>query len=119
MGDLSEHFSRREFACKCKCGLDIVDYELIIILEDLSDHFDNKAVTVNSGCRCPEYNRLVGGRLRSQHRKCRAADITIKGIAPSHVYLYLSRTYPYKYGIGSYINFTHIDTRSGIARWNG
>ena len=35
-----------------------------------------KPVTVNSGYRCPQLNRLVGGKASSQHLKGEAADIT-------------------------------------------
>jgi len=119
VGDLSEHFSRSEFACKCGCGLDTVDYELIIVLEGVSKHFDNSPITVNSGCRCEEHNKSEGGWLRSKHLNCRAADIRVKGVSPDKVHAYLTIKYPNKYGIGKYDTFTHIDTRSGRGRWNG
>ena len=35
-----------------------------------------KPVTVNSGYRCPQLNRMVGGAASSQHLKGEAADIT-------------------------------------------
>jgi hypothetical protein len=35
MGDLSAHFSRSEFACKCGCGFDDVKPDLIEALEAL------------------------------------------------------------------------------------
>ena len=31
MGDLSEHFDRREFTCRCGCGADQVDPQLALI----------------------------------------------------------------------------------------
>ena len=34
-------------------------------------------ITVNSGYRCPELNRAVGGVATSQHLKGEAADITV------------------------------------------
>ena len=33
MGDLTEHFSRSEFACKCNCGADGISEELVSKLE--------------------------------------------------------------------------------------
>ena len=33
MGDLTENFSRREFACTCNCGADGIDMELVEALE--------------------------------------------------------------------------------------
>ena len=35
-----------------------------------------KPITVTSGYRCPELNRVVGGSMTSDHLKGRAADIT-------------------------------------------
>ena len=35
-----------------------------------------KAITVNSGYRSPELNRIVGGVARSQHLRGEAADLT-------------------------------------------
>ena len=34
-------------------------------------------IRVNSGYRCPELNRLVGGTPTSQHQRGEAADITV------------------------------------------
>ncbi len=38
-------------------------------------------ITVNSGYRCPELNRAVGGVATSQHLKGEAADITVGSTA--------------------------------------
>lgn len=115
----SEHFKRVEFACKCGCGFDTVDAELIEVLEDLRKHFD-AAVHIHSGCRCLAYNARVGGSKRSKHTEGRAADVTVSGITPEEVQDYLEKKYEWSYGIGRYSGFTHIDTRSGhLARWRG
>lgn len=116
MGNLSKHFSRSEFSCKCGCGFDTVDAELISILEDLRDHF-NRPVRVNSACRCNEHNNHVGGAKNSQHLIGRAADITVDDISPMGVYVYLSEKYTDKYGIGRYAGFTHLDSRTTRSRW--
>ncbi|MDT8311915.1 MAG: D-Ala-D-Ala carboxypeptidase family metallohydrolase [Methylophaga sp.] len=117
MGDLSKNFSRHEFACKCGCGFDTADIELVTVLQDVRDHF-NRAVTINSGCRCVEYNRQIGGAPDSQHTKCRAADIVVEDTPPRVVHFYLSEQYDGRFGLGRYDSFTHIDTRSGgAARW--
>lgn len=117
MGDLSVNFSRKEFACRCGCGFDTVDAQLIEALEGVRQHFD-APVTINSGCRCDAYNRKIGGAPNSQHRFGRAADIVVRGFAPSAVAGHLDKTYPDRYGVGRYATFTHIDTRSGPrSRW--
>lgn len=113
---LSEHFERSEFACKCGCGQDTVDYELVRILEAIHDKFQT-VVTVNSGNRCEKYNHKVGGKPNSQHLKGRAADITVRGKTPKEVQDAFEQMFPDSYGMGRYANFTHVDSRAGKARW--
>ena len=57
---LSKNFHRMEFACRCGCGLDTADYLLVIILQDVRNHFE-KPVHVLSGSRCQAHNQTVGG----------------------------------------------------------
>ena len=116
MGDISKHFSRYEFACKDHCGLDTVDTSTLVVLEQVRQHFD-KPIRITSACRCFDHNQAVGGSIDSQHTKCRAADIQIEETPPSEVYAFIDSLYPDQYGLGSYSNFTHIDTRSTKARW--
>jgi uncharacterized protein YcbK (DUF882 family) len=113
---LSEHFKRSEFACKCGCGFDTVDYELLVVLEDVRG-WACGITKILSGCRCNRHNETVGGSVDSQHKLSRAADIVIRTKTPKEVYEYLDERYPNKYGIGSYETFTHIDTRTNKARW--
>jgi uncharacterized protein YcbK (DUF882 family) len=118
MSDLSENFSRHEFACKCGCGFDTVDAELVMVVQGVRDYF-GAAVTINCGCRCPMHNAEVGGADHSQHMLGRAADIVVAGFSPEEVHDYLVNTYPNRFGVGSYRTFTHIDTRTnGPARWD-
>ena len=113
---LSYFFSREEFACKCGCGYDTVDAELLKVLEDIRKHF-NSPILISSATRCPEHNLNVGGSPTSQHLLGRAADIVVKNTPAKDVYIYLKNKYKGKYGIGSYSNFTHIDTRGSESRW--
>lgn len=118
MSLLSAHFQRSEFKCKCGCGFDAVDVELLDVLEYLREHF-NRPVVINSACRCQTHNRIVKGAPDSQHVKGKAADIRVQGIEPADVAEYLHQKYPDKYGIGCYPSFTHIDVRTNRARWKG
>jgi uncharacterized protein YcbK (DUF882 family) len=114
MGDLSKHFNRSEFACKCGCGYDTVDALLLEALEAIREHFA-VPVRVTSGCRCALHNQAVKGSPRSQHKKGRAADITLDGINPALVADYAEEL---GLSVGRYRTFTHVDTRSGPpARW--
>lgn len=118
MGDLSENFSRKEFACKCGCGFDTADIETLKILEDVRTFF-MAPVSISSACRCYEHNKNVGGASNSQHLRGRAVDITIRGVTPMAVAQYAEKLMPHSGGIGSYNTFTHIDTRTDKARWVG
>lgn len=111
MGDISVFFDRSEFECKCGCGLDTVDAELLSALEDLRTYFDSP-VTVVSGHRCEAHNRSVGGRPKSKHLMGRAADVTVLGVSPAAVYDYLCDRHPGKFGIILYPGFVHVDSRS-------
>ena len=114
MGDLSKSFSRYEFHCQCGCGFDTVDSELLMKLEEIREHFD-RAVTINSACRCRSHNSSVGGSDNSQHIIGRAADIVVEGTPPEVVAEFAEQIG--MGGIGRYNTFTHIDTRVGYARW--
>lgn len=116
MGDLSPHFDRAEFACKCGCGFDSVDMELVKVLEEVREQFE-RPITVNSGCRCKQHNEYVGGVVKSWHLYGKAADIVVWGVYPEYVADYLEDVYPDKYGIGRYRTFTHVDVRENRARW--
>lgn len=119
MGDLSPHFSRAEFACRDRCGLNSIDVETLAVLEDLRTYFE-KEVTISSAHRCIAHNKAVGGASNSQHLYARAADVKVKDTLPVQVYDYLNRRYPSKYGLGLYKTFVHVDTRTnGPARWKG
>lgn len=126
MAKISAHFSRHEFACKCGCGYDTADAELVQVLEWLRAHCNELrgnpvdapvTIVINSACRCPAHNEAEGGAKGSQHLRARAADIVVKGFTPHEVYDILNKQYPTQYGLGRYDTFTHIDTRQGPARW--
>lgn len=111
------YFTRDEFACKCGCGLDTIDYEVVSACHAIRVHFDRR-VTVTNGSRCSAYNKQIGGAFRSQHKKCRAADIVVDGVPASIVQDFADENLNIG-GLGRYDNFTHLDSRKGRARWNG
>jgi hypothetical protein len=61
MGDLSAHFSRAEFACKCGCGFDAVDVEMLRRSELLRDII-KAPITPNCGDRCVKHNDKLPSR---------------------------------------------------------
>ena len=114
---ISKHFRRDEFACKCGCGFNTVDVELLATLEAVREHF-GKPVIITSACRCPAHNERVGGASGSQHKLGRAADIIVKDVDPEDVAEGLG--VHCVGGVGEYSTFTHVDSRSDRkARWKG
>ena len=116
MGDLSEHFSRVEFECKCGiCGFDTVDAELIKLCEVVRVLNGNIALEVASGARCDAHNMQEGGGIRSKHLLGKAADLYVS--SPTLMYYTLCDMYPDKYGFGLYRWGVHVDVRAVMARW--
>ena len=74
MARLSKNFTSEEFACKCGCGYDTPNPELIRMLQDARDLY-GKPMHITSGCRCIKHNRNVGGAANSAHIPGMAADI--------------------------------------------
>lgn len=117
MGNLSDHFSVNEFACRCGCGFSSVSPKLIALLESIRSNF-NAPVNITSGCRCAAHNRAVGGVANSQHLQGTAADISVTGYSPAAVYRWINQTYPDTLGLGCYATFVHVDVRASPARWH-
>ena len=116
MGDLSEHFSRREFVCRCGCGTNKVQPRLVQVLQAIRDHFD-LPVIVQSGTRCRAHNTRVGGAKASQHLLGKAADIRIDGISPPEIARFAATLLAGSGGIKPYPTFCHVDVRAGY--WRG
>lgn len=74
MARLSKNFTSEEFACKCGCGYDTPNPELIRMLQIARDLY-GKPMTITSGCRCIKHNRNVGGAANSAHIQGKAVDI--------------------------------------------
>ena len=117
MGDLSEHFSKAELACRC-CGKLIIDTGLVEGLERLRS-LAGKPIKVHAGYRCAAHNQHVGGVTDSEHTRGMAADIDIPGLTLQQMYeLALQVPAFFGGGIGVYDGgFLHVDVRQHTARW--
>jgi len=104
-------------ACNCGCGQDTVDSVLVSMVENVREYFA-QPIKVTSGNRCIEYNEKIGGSKNSQHILSRACDIQVKNVSPNVVQNYCLQAFDGIGGIGRYDTFTHIDSRSDVARWD-
>lgn len=123
------NFSPSEFRCKCSgkhCDGEPPNPDRIRHLAWVLQRIRNRcgaALSVNSGYRCVEHNKAIGGARRSQHPQCTAADIHCRSMSASKVAdiaeeLAEQHAVPIG-GIGRYNTFTHIDIRHDKARWSG
>lgn len=117
MGDLSAHFSRKEFECRC-CGRLQLSQKLLDGLEALRE-LAGVPVVVNAGYRCPRHNREIGGVPGSEHIHGLAADIRLRGLSLQQMYEFALQVPQFAAGgIGAYDDdFLHVDVREHHARW--
>ena len=77
MGDLSKNFSRSEYICRCGCGFDAVDVELIKVMQELRDHYQSP-ITITGGNRCCFYNNItLGAALQAEIVKLQELQTTV------------------------------------------
>ena len=114
---LSPNFRVREFACRDGSDLVKIDTDLVELLERIRAAAGG-AVTISSGYRTASHNQKVGGARYSQHLLGTAADIVVSGAGPLLVGQMAEYYLGSRGGIGVYQTFTHVDTRSGKARWD-
>ena len=118
MGDLSDNFSREEFACGCGCGRGFNDgdisVDLILHLEAMRSK-TGRAIFITSGCRCPAYNLQVGGVPNSfhEHLPLEGSDIRVYPGAHEHAIHQAAHEEGVR-GIGMKDNvFAHVDWHDG------
>lgn len=121
---LTRNFELGEFACHDgtpvpKSLLPNVQ-ELADNLQVLRDYID-EPLHVLSGYRTEAYNKKVGGKPLSQHKKAKAADLTAKGYTPRQladiVEKLIKQGKMKQGGLGVYKGFIHYDIRGTRARW--
>ena len=109
MAKLSKNFDSSEFACKCGCGYDTPDPELIRMLQVARDLY-GKSMIISSGCRCIKHNRNVGGAANSAHITGMAADIaTPTGVDRYLIIKALIQAGFERLGINFNKKFIHVD----------
>lgn len=122
---LTEHFNAREFRCKCGKSHDfLISDELVSKLEQLYAALDCGKIIVNSGYRCPEHDKAVGGTSTGQHTKGTAADVVCYDKSGSVISAKTVCCKAQDLGFSGIANITsaytsvHLDVRIG-AKWYG
>jgi len=117
MGNLSEHFSYKDFTCKCESCRGKGEYKihlgLIGGLELLMSSV-KKPINIVTGFRCEESSAKALGSKKSYHAQGKAANINAPGV-PIKELFNAAESIPEFKGIGLYPdeNLIHVDTRSG------
>jgi hypothetical protein len=115
MGNLSEHFNHKDFACRCpECkGEYKIHLGLVGALEMIGANFKKK-VRVRSAYWCDAYYEKLNRPKRSFHNMGKAVHIRVDGVSTQDLFKF-AETVPELRGVGFYPNedFIHIDTREG------
>ena len=113
MGNLSENFNHKDFACKCPdCkGEYRIHLGLVGKLEQIAVHF-SKRPKIMAGFYCEDYLETQKREKLSYHAKGKAANIAIEGVPAAELFKY-AETIEGVNGLGFYPeeNMVHIDTR--------
>ena len=110
---LTSHFNSKEFECPCdKCTEQIISDKLLERLEKVRTEY-GKAIKVNSGYRCPDHNKAVGGKENSSHMAGLAADISPSLLTLDELDLLYEICYNIfdNIGDGRSKKFIHVDVR--------
>lgn len=113
---ISAHLRYKEIRCKCmRCDGGIITPETLELFERIRAEAGGKPLTITSGFRCPEYNRIVGGVPKSYHRMGRALDI----LFPDHIkpWEFYKICMGKAQGAGLYSWGVHIDTGKTKHQW--
>jgi len=117
---VTEHFTYNDFKCPC-CDLLKLSgrfYLHVEKLEVIRQKYDKKLI-INSGYRCSNHNKRVGGVADSQHLIF-ATDFRPLGIYTMEDLDLLANLAEEEgfAGIGRYNTFNHIDLRQQPAAWD-
>lgn len=122
---LAEHFNVREFRCKCGKSHDIlINPTLVDKLEKLHKALNCKSIIINSGHRCANHDKAVGGSGTGQHVSGNAADIVCYAQDGKAISSKIVSCAAQDIGFDGIANIdksytaTHVDVRTGT-KWYG
>ena len=105
---LSKNFFRDEFSCKCNCGSDQIDSELIRKLQEVRDAL-GEPMRITSGIRCNTHNSKVGGTAGSSHLEGNGTAVDIACDNSAYRQKILSAITPVFFRVGISKTFIHCD----------
>ena len=118
--NISKHFKRSEFQCKCCGQYRNIDIKLLNGLEILREKI-NKPIIINSGYRCEKHPLEINKMKTGMHTLGKAADIKIpNGITKIQLLdeiLLIPDFYNGGIGLPIYSNYIHVDVRGWRSRW--
>ena len=113
---MSAYFKPVEYECRCGCGFSRMSEITLNAADHIREYLD-RPVTVNSGCRCVDHNKKIGGASASWHlpRKNgdwmgRAMDLDIHGPDQDKAVELIEKAHP-NISYIRYHPFLHIDSR--------
>lgn len=122
---LTEHFNVSEFRCKCGKNHDtVLNPELTEKLEKLRQALNCSKIIINSGYRCVEHDKAVGGSGGGQHVSGNAADIVCYDLKNNRISSKIVSCTAQDIGFGGIANIdstytaTHVDVRTSNY-WKG
>jgi len=109
--ETKRYFSDEEIQCKCGCGLIIVIPSFFLKINRVRGIVGHP-LTVNSWCRCPTHNTLVGGSATSSHLNGWAVDLACPTEYIKYRILLAAGKVGFR-GVGVGKNFIHLDNDPG------
>jgi len=101
------HFKKSEFDCKCGCGFNNIDEDLVLDLDLLRSSLE-RPLFITSASRCNKHNKDIRGSPTSSHLLGLAIDIRV--FSSSDRFSLLSKLLDFQFKrIGIYKNFIHVD----------
>ena len=107
-----DYFPEKPWACKCGCGYDKINPELVRMLNEARE-MANTPFVITSACRCEKHNKEEGGKPNSAHLTGEAVDI--QAIDGKSKFIILSSLLDIGFervGIGK--TFIHADTSTSL-----
>lgn len=117
-GQLTEHFNLKEFTCSCCDRVKITPgfFRHVGLLEQIRTKL-GFPIRINSGYRCPEHNKAVGGAKSSWHLLFATDLDTDDGDPEKLTAIRMAAEEAGFTGIGISDTFIHVDLRPEKTIW--